>query len=309
LPLPTAFQEKTIADSIKQHPTAKIVIVISDGESLLTPQNHRVMHYLQQLLIEYSNHIASFIAFEQNIYQVIDSPSTYNKLFQNVLYYPLYSPADTKTFIDYLSKRWKLTIPTKIKNDIIQFSGGSFWLVKEACREYRDSQAVSLESQGMDYRIAQLANAFTDDEATLLINVPKNPASTQALVLTHLEKLHFIHDGKMAIPALAKALHKRLVPNSTLRLDGNDIYLHGVAITQTLSQTEFSLLQLFLTRPNTPISRDQIAKTMWPNDADDHYSPWAIDQAIKRLRDRLIAFKLPPTIIRSVRGVGYEYRE
>lgn len=307
--LPESIKETTITAAVKRYPKLKLVIVISDGESLLTPQNHRVMHYLQQILIEFSNHIVSFIAFEKNIFQAIESTSAYNKLFQNVLYYPLYSLADTKSFISYLSKRWQITIPAKMKNHITQFSGGSFWLVKEACREFRDSKNLSLDSQGMQFRITQLANAFTSDEAELLVNVPQSPTSTQQQILTHLQKLRFIHEGKMNIPALTKALHHRLVPQATLRLDQNDIYLHGVAITQTLSQTEFALLKTFLTHPNQPITRDQIAKIMWPNDTDDNYSPWAIDQAIKRLRDRLIAFKLPPTIIRSVRGIGYEYRE
>ena len=71
---------------------------------------------------------------------------------------------------------------------------------------------------------------------------------------------------------------------------------------------KYSLLKLFISRPNAPIDRDTISKIIWPTNTEQYYSQWAIDQAIKRLRDRLVSLRLPPTVISSVRGVGYEYR-
>ena len=74
--------------------------------------------------------------------------------------------------------------------------------------------------------------------------------------------------------------------------------------TTALSQRETALLKLLVERRGSVVSRDQILDVVWSR--DDHPTSRTVDNFILKLR-RLV--ELDPetqTVIRSVRGVGYQ---
>lgn len=72
-----------------------------------------------------------------------------------------------------------------------------------------------------------------------------------------------------------------------------------------LTAMEFELLQVFVQRPNRPLSRDQILNLTQQRD----WNPYdrSIDIRIARLRRKLEPDPEKPQLIRTVRGVGYMF--
>jgi DNA-binding response OmpR family regulator len=70
-----------------------------------------------------------------------------------------------------------------------------------------------------------------------------------------------------------------------------------------LTAMEFDLLAAFAQRPNRPLSRDQLLELT--QNRDWHPFDRSIDIRIARLRNKIEADPAKPSIIRTVRGVGY----
>lgn len=71
-----------------------------------------------------------------------------------------------------------------------------------------------------------------------------------------------------------------------------------------LSQRETALLKLLVERRGTVVSRDQILDEVWSR--DDYPTPRTVDNFILKLRKLVETEPDEPTVIRSVRGVGYQ---
>ena len=72
-----------------------------------------------------------------------------------------------------------------------------------------------------------------------------------------------------------------------------------------LSAREFSLLLAFLSHPKCPLSRDRLADTVRGQDS----SPFdrSIDILVSRLRRKLEGSGKEPTLIKTIRGEGYQF--
>jgi two-component system OmpR family response regulator len=70
-----------------------------------------------------------------------------------------------------------------------------------------------------------------------------------------------------------------------------------------LTAGEYALLQVFLDRPNTVLSRDHLISRLHGRDAGPFDR--AVDVQIGRLRRKLEADPARPSLIKSVRGAGY----
>ena len=291
-----------------QNPKKIIILSISEGELLLHPGREIIFDLLQKLCLKYLN-IKTLIAFDNNIFKSVSDYYKYNLLFQNIIYYPLYSSSDIMVFIDYLCKKWELKMPQPVRKSITYHSGGFYWLTKEACRLYRDNNKWSPSDPSFLYRLNCLYNTLTLEEKDILSNCPRLKKFEKSIDLEHLKKIGLINqDNLISVPELSKLIIQHHNKQKIFSVTEEGISLNGFSLSNVLSATEYALLKFFISKPNIPITRDEIAKIMWPLHTEDSYSQWAIDQAIKRLRDRLVLLKLSPFIIKSVRGVGYEFK-
>ena len=73
--------------------------------------------------------------------------------------------------------------------------------------------------------------------------------------------------------------------------------------TISLTQTEFDLLQMFITNPRQALSRENLIESVWG--FDDEGSSNTLDVYISRLRRKLGN----PPLIHTLYGVGYILRE
>ncbi len=91
--------------------------------------------------------------------------------------------------------------------------------------------------------------------------------------------------------------------SETFRVDGNGIYKEGELLS--LTRAEFELLSLLIKHRRQIISRDFIANNVesigWES------SERSIDVLISRIRQKIEPNPKHPTIIRSIRSMGYQF--
>lgn len=72
-----------------------------------------------------------------------------------------------------------------------------------------------------------------------------------------------------------------------------------------LSPKQYALLHLLWSRRGLPCSRDEIARAVWP-ECPEHVYDYQIESLVKRLRLKLEPDPAEPTVVRTVRGRGYQ---
>ncbi len=107
------------------------------------------------------------------------------------------------------------------------------------------------------------------------------------------------------IQSLLRRIHGTTLQNTTelFRVDGHGIYKKGELLN--LTRAEFELLGLLIKHRRQIISRDFIANNIesigWES------SERSIDVLISRIRQKIEPNPKHPTLIRSVRGMGYQF--
>lgn len=91
--------------------------------------------------------------------------------------------------------------------------------------------------------------------------------------------------------------------SKTFRVEENGIYKHGELLP--LTRAEFELLALLIKHHNQIISRDFIANNVQSIQWES--SERSIDVLISRIRQKIEPNPKHPTLIRSVRGMGYQF--
>ena len=114
----------------------KIALIILDADQLLD-EKYSLLSYLDKLY--HDRPVLSLIYFFQKNTtsdSLTKSLSSYTSLFQNIEVYSLFNYAEMKHFIDFITQYFKVYISNKLKNKILNYCGGSPWLIKEAIRYY-----------------------------------------------------------------------------------------------------------------------------------------------------------------------------
>ncbi len=90
----------------------------------------------------------------------------------------------------------------------------------------------------------------------------------------------------------------------TLNLDAGEL-VSGDGRTVHLTAAEFRLLEAFVTRAGRVLSRDHLAEQV----ATRNWTPFdrSIDVLVSKLRKKIEADPKHPTLIKSVRGLGYKF--
>lgn len=96
------------------------------------------------------------------------------------------------------------------------------------------------------------------------------------------------------------------VSEGTVRIEGGRAYRVGEALE--LTATELRLLACFLRNRGQVLTREQLLAALWDEDAnfvDDN----TLSVYIRRLREKVERDPSAPQHLRTVRGLGYEWRE
>ncbi len=96
------------------------------------------------------------------------------------------------------------------------------------------------------------------------------------------------------------------ISEGTVRIEGGRAYRAGEALE--LTATELRLLACFLRNRGQVLTREQLLAALWDEDAnfvDDN----TLSVYIRRLREKVERDPSAPQHLRTVRGLGYEWRE
>ncbi|OGK19168.1 hypothetical protein A2866_05245 [Candidatus Roizmanbacteria bacterium RIFCSPHIGHO2_01_FULL_39_8] len=286
-------------------------ICVTNCELMIYERNYQVIEEIAKLQQKQSHH-RFLLFFEIDItHPDIARQFSLNEVFNNIVYYPLYEYKDTLNFIDYSLKEWKMELSKSIKNNIIQECGGQFWLVRRAVRTLRDDPEMTLEqifeTEQIRFRLEQIYLSLLDSEKKVLQKVMKqeeieDPVEKHSL--NYLNRMGYIRDGQITVPLLEQYMHEHL-PKISLLQTGEHIVLNNVNIEGNFSKKEVRVLRLLLEQKNRVVSRDLIAKAIWPVNTSDSYTDWALDRFIARIRVKLKSLGVSKNLIKTFRSRGY----
>lgn len=243
--------------------------------------------------------------FRQNITYpwTLEKLSPYQYLLQNLYYYPAYKEKDQKQFLYYLEQKFKITIPTKVKNMICDECGGNFWLIKEAVRYFaktKDSKGI-FDHEEMNFRLQVLYNELEDKEKEAIKKIVREEqflTDEDRIVADYFKKMNF------SFPILNKFIAKQIAKEKTITLNKDKrIVVNSVVVDHFFSRKERAALRYFLSQKQKIISRDEIAAAVWGE--DNSYSDWALDQFIRRLRNKYKKIGLKDDLVKTVKIKGF----
>lgn len=291
----------------------KLVIIIREAEKFLNDPGAIVLAVLSELVNKYSPLIRVISFFETDITHplVFSSLPASSTLYENVFYFPLYPIDATTAFIDMLCRQWDVDMNRKMKDKIIDSCGGHFWLVKEAVRYVASQGSWTSEEEGLQFRLRSLYTLLLPTEQRViekLASGKKDFTSQEELSALYLSRMRVVDHArrKLLIGALRRFVYEHNASRSSIELKDNRILVNLVPVDAVFSRKEHRVIKLFLERKNQVLSRDEIAKSIWPVGTTEQYSDWAIDQLVARVRKRLVGLSLSPKLIKAIRGKGYQ---
>lgn len=287
-----------------------MVLVVPEAERYLNTERKNVLHLLSKLSEKCAPILQILSFFETNFlhpsFSTIMPSST--GLYQNIFNYPLYTFEETSKFINLLENLWHITISTKERMNIYQACGGHFWFVKQAVREIAGLGKWSINSEGMMFRMQVVFNLMLPSERNMIkkiISGKKNFNDEEQISLAFFKKMNVVDsNNKCLITGYENLLSKHTELKNEFMVIDNNIFLNQVMIDKIFSRKEHRVIKLFLSKKDMIVSRNEIAKAIWPLNTLENYSDWAIDQMISRLRKRLKQLMLPK-ILEVIRGQGY----
>jgi|GEM_PF-2242085 len=282
-----------------------IYLLVNNADYCLKSKNMSAINELLRLQYA-SDRLKTVYFFESNI----ASPHYFSllnqtHLFAQVYYYPLYDDDDAERFVYYSAQEWQMPkLSKKTVQKIVSLCAGQMWLLRHVLREYRINPKIDLgnmmSSAGILFRLEQIAQSFTSEE----INVLLGKATGDSLDYQHLHKLQLIKNNKCVIPLLYQyLLHKR--KSLFLQIRGGEIVCNNVNLKHSFTKQEQELIKLLLGLPGKAVTRDEIANVIWGQEVEEKYSPWAIEQLVKRVRAKFGEIGLHPAMLKTVRNVGY----
>jgi len=233
--------------------------------------------------------------------------SSYHYLFQNIYFYPAYNENDQKQFLLYLENKFKIVIPKKIKNLVCKECGGNLWFIKEAVRYLAKTNDVKgiFDHQEMNFRLKVVHDELEDrekDVAEKIVNGDQFFTDEEIAVVDYFKKMNF------TVPILNKFIIKQTAKETSIAINKNNrITINSIIVDLYFSKKERAALRHFLSQKIEIVSREEIAKSIWGE--NNSYTDWALDQFIKRLRDKLKKLGLKVDLIKTVKNKGFFFNK
>lgn len=253
--------------------------------------------------------------FQKNILlpHYLDKLSCFSTLYQNIRLYPFYEQSDRQQFIRYLGEKFNVRLPKRVIDVIIDHCGGHLWLIKEAVRYYMHTHDTNkfFNHKEMLFRLQIVWNEFDLLEQKVLEKLVCGNLiidDKERKILDHFVQIRLLKRNNakyvFTIPVLAGFIKEQNSRNNKLGLNEfHQITLNGVTIEEYFTVREKRLLKFFLqSSSDTPILREKAASIIWKQ---EEYTDWALDQFIRRLRNKFITLGLGRNILTTVRNKGY----
>ncbi|MBI3366763.1 winged helix-turn-helix domain-containing protein [Candidatus Roizmanbacteria bacterium] len=290
----------------------KIVLFILQADKLLT-EKQSLLSYLNSLPHRNSAYSILFF-FQKNIFHshYLKQLSSFSTLYQNICMYPYYGKRDRIQFISYLQKKFSVDIPKKVQNQIIDRCGGNLWLIKEAVRYFAKTHNTSalFTHEEMMLRLKIIFEEMDEIEKTVLEKLVKKDylfTQDEKQVIEYFSKIELIFYSAntyvLTIPLFEVFIKERIEKKAQISLNElQQIIVNGVHVETIFSLRERRFLKCMINNPDIIIPRDKAASLMWN---ETYYTDWALDQFIRRLRNKFAKLGLNRTLITTKKNQGF----
>lgn len=291
------------------------VILVANADYLIT-KYHDILGYINSYAINNIN--TSFIFFfEKNItlpeiFRTIDS---YPVLLQNIITNPPYSSTDIDTFIKYKERSFGSNLPAELLKKIKHLCGNRLGLITQAIRYYsltRDEKNI-FDHDEINLKVKLIWEEFETSEKKLLEKIVKKEYDFTAEendIISHFLKTRLLEKSKkniykISIPLLVRFMEKTLVKKAVITVNfDKKIVINDIVVDEFFSRRERKLIRRLLAEKNRTVKRELVGNILW---GDEPYTDWALDQAIRRLRNKFFKLGLPKDIIATRKNSGFVF--
>lgn len=293
----------------------RIALLILDADQLLDEKT-ALLSCLDKLYFDRKNFSLIYL-FQKNITSstITKKLSSYTTFFQNISVYSYFNLDEMEHFIKFLSANFNVKISEELESKIIKKCGGAPWLIKEAVRYYSQTQDKNsiFTHDNMKLKLKILYQELSSEESTVLEKIIKNEdnfSHSENETINYLLKTKLLIKNKkyleISIPVLKDFIRETVNSKTQLNLNNSgQLLLNGVIIEGFFSRREKRIIKLFTESKRKVVSREKIASTVWLNNKDDIYTDWALDQIIRRLRNKFVKLGLSRQLIKTIKNQGY----
>lgn len=294
----------------------KVVLAAYGCESLITKEQTAILIWFTTMMRQ--DVVRQLLFFETNLF----SPKAITVLGRVPVFQPrltflkLYDDPDVYQFIAFKSYEWGIRLPEPMIEAIVTNCGGSLYLVKEAVWYLRDHPQASVQAilhhPEMQFNLLTLWQVFGIHEQELIDHIVKkdciDPQRFSAAI-DYLTRTGFVVKTKTSysftVPFIGQFRREILQKGTDItRSPLGDLLVEGVSVEKQFSIAQRRLLRHLLEHPQVIVPRDKIAECLWPTNTAHHYSDWAIDSQVSRLRIRLMSLGVDERALRTVKGQG-----
>lgn len=252
-------------------------------------------------------------------------------LLQNVIYVPLRTNNDVDYTLNFFLRRYSLKMEDQFKKASIRLCGGHPYMLKVAVRIYRNQgsfkevkefEDVLMNSHELNSAANGIFSVRSEIEQELLKKIVRKEVldkdeEVQINALIKLGIVERINNTYKVFGLIYENFIKLLVDEDAdtgiegiLDIDEGSgaIRFNGKLVDEYFTRQEYSILVLFLQKPNNIITRDDIGDILWGEDNYQKYSDWAIDQLISKLRKKIRKVGSNAKIL-TLRGRGYKFTQ
>lgn len=306
--------EKNLKKSFSEE-AKRFVFLVTSADKFIY-ESPEVLSFINSYVL---NNVDSSVLFffekNINIPSILRKIDSYPVVFQNIFYVGPFSKKDVNHFIKYQAKKFKVTLSKEIKNKLIKLCGSRLGLITSAIRYYArtkdEKEMFSHEEITLQLRL--IYHDLENEEKTVLEKIiEKNyqfdeedkPALDYFLKTGIIEK-GSLNSFKIAIPLFESYLEKQIVKKVVIQVNNNhQITINGLVVDEFFSKREKRLLRYFIDHKNTVIDRETVASFFWGREYAEKYTDWALDQALRRLRNKFIKLGLHKDIIKTKKNLG-----
>lgn len=304
-----ASLDKTM-EELKQN-NIVLVLVINEAERLLAKENNHILLSFSQLIDKYAPWLRFLSCFEADVTHpnVLPLLPVSGRLYENIYYFPLYKYEDSAAFMRLLKNQWGINFSQNEEKKIFHVCGGHFWLIKEAVRRIAANKIWSTESFGMQFRLRTIFNLLTESEQNVVKKIivgQDNFNPDEDLSFKYLQRMNLIEANNIQINGFKDLILNEEAKKTEFTFKDEQFFLNDVPINKFFSRKELRVLKILMRKQNELVTRDELAKNLWSSSED--YSDWAIDQLIARVRKRLKDLAVSPSLLASIRGKGYIFK-